>query len=308
MIFRKPCGNILSWVALRVNRAFFVYKRKGRRTEKLITSDKLCPQSYRYAVCRPRKNKVTTHQRVLGHPSVFLTGLYAGVLAKQLDAYLALPNSLTNQKKMREAKSRLITAASKRIDGCKGQLSEQDIKTLKEAVNRFVSSKNEVLSRKVMQALDKNNWKALRIEVPKLSRIYSAPSHTSHKIVSFSRAKREHMDKMRIEFSKITPHPSLLQAVDRLDPMYQLEFAGPPKILLDFFIKIFYPILSPRRQVIFFFPTVTFSFNSCSQNKWPGGKWLGTSISLMQKLPTTVGCYWTNYRFLIYHLRLRQVR
>lgn len=93
-----------------------------------------------------------------------MTRPYAGVLANQLDAYLALPNSLANPKKI-QAKGRLISAASKRIDGYIGKLSEKEIKALKEVMNKFVNWKNEALSRKIMQDLDKNNWEALRIEV-----------------------------------------------------------------------------------------------------------------------------------------------
>lgn len=115
--------------------------------------------------------------------SISLTRLYAGVLKKQLDQYLALSNSLGNRKKIQEARSLLISAACKRIEGCNGKLSNKEIKALKNAMNKFVDRRNEVLARRVMQALDESKWGALRIEVrcpnllkfiaPRLTRLIS---------------------------------------------------------------------------------------------------------------------------------------
>lgn len=57
------------------------------------------------------------------------------------------------------------------IDTCGGKLSEEEIRIFKKAMNMFVQKRNGVLARRFIQALDREKWDMLRIEVCQIANL-----------------------------------------------------------------------------------------------------------------------------------------
>lgn len=84
------------------------------------------------------------------------------------------------------------------IETCSGKLSEEEVKTFKKAMDKFVQKRNDILARRFIQALDKEKWDLLRIEVghiANLRRWYLKILTVGHIFTSRGRAHRKNGDR-----------------------------------------------------------------------------------------------------------------
>ncbi len=110
---------------------------------------------------------------------IYRLTLCSGNLEKKLDEYLGLMNSVANQEGVQRARSTLMRAVYQCIQNCGDKLSDGEVKTLKKAIDKFVQKRNQILARRVIQALDKGRWDVLRIEVSQYCLIFKCDAHNS---------------------------------------------------------------------------------------------------------------------------------
>lgn len=118
----------------------------------------------------------------------------SGDLEKKLDSWLGIPNSLANQEKIQKATSALMRDVYHCIQTCGDKLSDGEVKTLKKAIYKFVQKRNVILARRIIQALDRERWDMLRIEVHQIANLriyYLTIPIAGHIFTCWGRAHRE---------------------------------------------------------------------------------------------------------------------